>query len=130
MSMNDIFNCLPKNQKDAIIKKMKPEYEKYINAHCLPFLKKYNDCRETKRNNLTKSHSRSYFIYTKEIDEDTKELIEYDTKIMCKDDYKDLNKCLDDLYTGVLQGMGDNNREIRERLYLFLKYDYLRGLKE
>lgn len=129
MSMNDIFNCLAKVQRETIIKKFKPEYEKHIDTYCTPFLRKFNQCRENKKNSLTKSHSSSYFIFKKEIDEETKDLIEYDTKIMCKDDFKELDKCLDELYNGVIKGMENNNREIRERLYLFLKYDYLKGLK-
>lgn len=128
-SMNDIFNCLGKNQRDAIIKKFKPEYEKHINTYCLPFLRKYNDCRENKKNSLTKSHSTSMLIFKKEINDDTRELIDYDTKLMCKDDYKELEKCLDELYTGIITGMGDNNKELRERLYLYFKYDYIKDMK-
>ena len=130
MSMDEIFNCLPKNIKDSIIKKFKPEYEKHINTNCTPYLRKYNECLENKRNFLTKSHSSSYLIFKKEINEDTKELIEYDTKVMCKEGYKELENCLDGLFLGVVQGMGDNYKEVRERFYLYLKYDYIKDLKK
>jgi hypothetical protein len=129
MSMNDIFNCLPKNQRDIIIKKFKPEYEKHIDNYCTPYLRKYNECKENKRKSFNNIYSKSYFIFSKEINDDKKELIEYDIKVMCKDDYKELEKCLNELYKGIINGMGENNREIRERLFLYLKYDYIKDIK-
>ncbi len=133
IKINDIFNF--KGEYKPLIKqieKVKPSYDELVSQQCTHFLKNYNDCVETKKKQLTKSHSKSIFFWkSKEITEDTNLLIDYDSKVLCKEKYYELSECLNQMYMSSfspLMSKGDE-RKFRERFYLFLKYNYIKDLK-
>ena len=134
MSINEIFNLRNeyKNLSSQVEQKIKPQYDQLVSTHCTQFLKNLNDCVETKKTQLTKSYSRSALFWkTKEITDETKELIDYDSKVLCKSKYHDLSDCLDQIYMSAflpILGNGDE-KKFKERFYLYLKYNYVKDLK-
>lgn len=134
MSINEIFNFKNeyKHLSKQVEEKIKPNYDQLVSTHCTQFLKTLNDCVETKKKKLTKSYTRSVFFWkSKEVTEDTKELIDYDSKISCKEKYHELSDCLDQIYMSAflpILGNGDE-KKFKERFYLYLKYNYVKDLK-
>lgn len=129
MSNDDIFKGIPKREQEIIINNLKPEYEKVIDTYCTPLIKDYNNCIENNKKSLSQYYSSSFLFFKKDIDENIKELINYDTKLKCKNDYLELNDCLDHFYKGLMKGLKDSHISLRERFYIYLKYDYIKDLK-
>ena len=134
MSIHEIFSFKNeyKNMSTQVEQKIKPNYDQLVSTHCTQFLKNYNDCVETKKSQLAKSYSRSVFFWKKkEITDDINELIDYDTKVQCKEKYNELSDCLDQIYMSAFLPILGNGEEkkFKERFYLYLKYNYVKDLK-
>ena len=135
MSIEEIFNLSKdnKNLSQLVKDQIKPNYDKFVSAHCTQYLKTFNDCREKNITHLTKNYTNPWFFRKKrEITDDIRELIEYDAKILCKPKYQELSECLDQIYTnGFLPTINKSeDKRLKERFYLFLKYSYVRDINK
>jgi len=134
IKINEIFNFKNeyKHLSKHIEEKIKPNYDQLVSTHCTHFLKNLNDCVEAKKKQLTNSYSKpALFWKKKDITEETNELIDYDSKIFCKSKYHELSDCLDQIYmSAFLPAISSpDEKQFKERFYLFLKYNYVKDLK-